>query len=161
MPEIARNCQSSKSKTDVSLAFLNADQIDFAFLTAARFFCVAFSENDHSAWVTALLGAESFFPGQEPSETMRRSLAVVQEMRTSRRSVFRYSNPRCQGCSPIVTQDERYLLQMIQYARAGRRSKVTSSAMLLCEGNAINRVVIAAEGFADIVSRCEMHSFSL
>lgn len=153
MGEPTGKCQGQLSSGDVSLASLDADDIDFAFLSAARFFFLTFAEKDQAAWVTAILGTESFFPGGNSAETMRRALAVVHEMRTSRRSMFRFSNPRCQGCSAIVTQDERYLLQMVQHARARRMSQVASSAMLLCEGNAIDRVVTAAQDFADIVPR--------
>ena len=144
-------CHAKPTGSDCYLASLQTDTIDFAFLTAARFFCVSFSNGDHCAWVTAILGAESFFPGPNSSEKMRKALAVVHEMRSSRKSVFRFSNPRCTGCSAIITQDERYLLQMVQQARFGQMSKANSFAMMLCEGNATDRVLAAVTGFADIV----------
>lgn len=137
----------------MSLASLDADSVDFGFLSAARYFFVSFSERDPSAWVMAMLDSNSFFPGSDSAEKMRRSLAVVHEMRTSRCSAFRFSNPRCQKCSSIVTQDERYLLQMIQHARAGHGSLVASSAMLLCEGNPTERVIAAANRFADLTPK--------
>lgn len=104
----------------VPLASLEVDPIDFAFLTASRFFFVSFSEADARSWVSTII---------------------------SSRSCFQYSNPRCQCCATIVTADERHLLQMVQHARAGRTSRVMSSAMLLCEGNPIEQVVTAVDGF--------------
>lgn len=130
------------------LSELNADHVDYAFLCAARFFFLAFSNGDHEAWVSTILGSENLFPGPDSAEQMRLALAVVQEMRIARGSCFRFSNPRCANCTSVVTKDERYLLQMVQHARAGQRSKAVSSAMLLCEGNATERVVAAAFGFA-------------
>jgi len=139
----------------VSLNSLGADGVEFAFLTAARFFFTSFSGQDPSEWVTAILGTENFFPGPYSAEKMRRTLAVVHEMRTSRRSVFSYSNPRCPRCSNMATQDERHLLQMIQYARQGRHSMMVSSAMLLCEGQDTDRLIAAAKGFAELLSHKE------
>ena len=149
---MAKNpCKARYEAGDVSLSSLNADGSDFAFLSAARFFCTSFSESDPSAWLTAILASDSIFPGGKSAEKMRRSLSIVHEMLTSRKSMFRFSNPRCQVCSAIVTKDERYLLQMVQFARQGATSRLTSSAMLLCEGNAIDRVVAAALDLAELV----------
>jgi len=141
-------CQNKLSSGDVRLSSLQVDMIDFGFLTAARYFFVSFTDKNQSAWVAAVLGSDGFFPDKTHAEAMRLALAVVHEMRTSRRSCFRFSNPRCAGCSAIVTQDERYLLQLVQHARAGRKSQMASTAMMLCEGNTIDRVIRTAEGFA-------------
>lgn len=127
----------------VPLASLDVDPIDFSFLTASRFFFVSLSEPQARSWVSLILGSESFFPGPGNAERMRRALAVIDEMRNARKSCFQFSNPRCQCCAAIVTADERHLLQMVQHARAGRTSRMMSSAMLLCEGNPIDRVVTA------------------
>lgn len=145
---VRKTCHARCAAGDVPLASLNADAVDLGFLTAARYFFVAFAEGDQAAWVTAMLGSDSFFPGLDSAEKVRRCLAVVHEMRSSRLSVFRFSNPRCKGCSAIVTRDERYLVQLIQHARAGNASMVASSAMLLCEGNSTDRVIAVAHGFA-------------
>lgn len=145
-----RACHACRSKGDTPLKALNADAIDFAFLTAARYFFVTFSDANSNAWLSAVLGSESFFPDSCHAETMRRALAVVHEMRTTRKSVFHFSNPRCPNCSSVVTDDERHLLQMVQFARKGQNSGVASSAMLLCEGNAADRVIAAARHFAAV-----------
>lgn len=139
-------CQKKLRPGCVPLASLEVDPIDFAFLTASRFFFVSFSEPEARSWVSLILGSESFFPGPGSAERMRRALAVIDEMRSARRSCFQYSNPRCQCCAAIVTADERHLMQMVQHARARRTSRVMSSAMLLCEGNPIDRVVAAVDG---------------
>ncbi|WP_299206134.1 hypothetical protein [uncultured Tateyamaria sp.] len=151
MADRPHNCCHRMSMGDTSLEALDADAVEYGFLSAARYFCVSFSEPLGGAWVTAMLGADYFFPGPDSAEKMRRALAVVHEMRTSRRSTFRFSNPRCEGCSSIVTEDERHLLQLVQHARAHRVSMLASSAMLLCEGHATDRVIAAARGFADCV----------
>lgn len=146
----ARPCHACRSKGETPISALNVDAIDYAFLTAARYFFVSFSDANSNAWLSAILGSESFFPDASHAETMRCVLAVVHEMRTARKSMFHFSNPRCAGCSAIVTDDERHLLQMVQHARKGQNSRMVSSAMLLCEGNDAERVIAAAREFANI-----------
>lgn len=137
---------------DVALSDFDLDCDGFGFLTAARYFCVSFAQPETCAWVHAVLSPTSFFSDGNAALKLRRSLAVVQEMRCARRSVFRFSNPRCLACSAIVTQDERHLLQLVQYSRAGRKSHAASSAMLLCEGHDTRDVLRAAELFAEVTS---------
>ena len=136
---------------NVPLETCNTDAIDFGFFLAARYFFNSFSKYDPCSCVMKMLTIESLFPGLDIAVEMRRSLACIHEMRMSRRSLLRFSNPRCKRCSAIVTQDELYLLRLIQHARAGCGSKVAFSALLLCEGNATELVVAPAYGFASLV----------
>ena len=152
-----RNCSNRRAQGDLSLEALNVDPVEFAFLTAARYFCLSFQEPQSGAWVTAMLGSEFFFPGDASAEKMRRALSVVHEMRTSRQSTFWFSNPRCEECTAIVTEHERHLLQLIQHARARRLSMMSSSAMLLCEGSDTERLRAAALGFADLTGAHVRH----
>jgi len=144
-------CTRRMQPSDTPLSALDMDVLDFGFLTAARYFCDSLANPHGQAWIFAVLAPECFFPGANSAEKMRRALAVVQEMRTSRRSTFQFSNPRCEGCASIVTQDERHLLQLVQHARNGQRSRVASSALLLCEGHAKADVILAAHQFAEAV----------
>lgn len=141
-------CATQLERGDLPLADLDLDPVDFAFLTATRYFCLSFAEPEEHSWVSAMLASDSFFPEKNSAEAMRRVLAVVYEMRASRRTAFRFSNPRCERCSAIATHDERHLVQVIQAARACRASLAASSAMLLCEGNESNRLRDAADDFA-------------
>ena len=82
---------------------------------------------------------------------MRRALAVVHEMCCARVSCFHFSNPRCAKCATVVTHHESYLLQIVQNARRGQTSRAIAIAMMLCEGNDIDAVISAAQGFAELV----------
>ena len=149
---MADPCNNTNGQTgQVAMNSLDPDYLDYAFLTAARFFFVSFSEASEDAWVSTMLSPESFFPGANSAEMMRRTLGVVHEMRLSRQSMFSYSNPRCLRCSAIVTADERHLLQMVQHVRAGRHSAAVLSAMMLCEGNDTDRMLHAVRRFAEMV----------
>lgn len=143
------NCTSKRAAGDVPLDTLDADAVSVNFLHAARYFFVALAERQPDALIMAVLASDSFFRCANGAEQMRLALAVCHEMRTSRRSVFRFSNPRCPCCAAIVTQDERYLMQLVQYAQEQNRSKVASTAMLLCEGNSTEGVIATAYAFAE------------
>ncbi|MEM9966897.1 MAG: hypothetical protein AAF755_02215 [Pseudomonadota bacterium] len=142
-------CDKTHYSGDTLLAQLAPNAIDLAFLTAARSFFLSFCTGDTDVWIKTLLHADRFFPGHDSAEKMRLTLGVVHEMRQARRSNFRFSNPQCHCCSGVLTQDERYLLQMVQAARQQRLSDLCSSAMLLCEGNETRKVIQAARAFAD------------
>ena len=143
-------CNTRLGRGDVPIGEMNLDSIDFACLTAYRYFCLSFAEPAVQSWTTPILAANSFFPDPGSAEAMRRTFAVLHEMRISRRSPFRFSNPRCQGCSSIVTHDERHLVQLIQAARRKSDAPLLPSAMLLCEGNDSTRLVTAAKDFAKL-----------
>lgn len=143
-------CKNVLRKGDVPLSQVTSDQSDFSVLQATRFFFTTFSAADPNAWVSAFLSADRFFPGSDSAETMRRVLVFVEEMRRARRSLFRYSNPRCEGCAGIVTYDERLLISVVQYLRARQHSKAASSALLLCEGEQHERFLAAGHALAQM-----------
>lgn len=143
-------CNTRLARGDIPIGELDLDPIEFAFLTASRYFCLSFAEPQQQSWVLAFLSSSNFFPAPNSAESMRCVLAIVHEMRTSRRSVFRFSNPRCEGCAGIVTHDERHLVQFVRALRQSRTSAASSSAMLLCEGNDTARLQCAVEDFCSI-----------
>lgn len=150
MDEVPKNCDKRPSSDTIQLCTLAPDTIDFAFISATRFFFLAYAGNDHAAWMSAILGAPDFFPQGDSNEAMRRTLLIVHEMRIARRSNFHFSNPRCPCCSAEATKDERYLLQMVQAARAGQVSNVASNALMLCEGSDTRGIIEAASFFAEM-----------
>lgn len=134
------DCHYPSRPGDSSLKDLNLDEIDFAALTASRFFLMSFSDAAGNPWQTMFLSADDLFPGTNCAETLCRLLAIVHEMRMSRKSMMRFSNPRCERCFSIVTEKGRHLLQMTQAIRENRGSRAASSAILLCEGNEIDEL---------------------
>ena len=149
MPK-THSCNMRLRSGDVPIGELDLDPIDFGFLTAVRFFCLAFAEPEQQAWTTAFLASGSFFPDPGSADAMRRTLAVIHEVRTARKSVFRFSNPRCAGCSGVATHDERHLVQLIQASRKMKAASALPSAMFLCEGNDSTRLKASAEDFAQL-----------
>lgn len=148
MSQSRTDCNFPIRPGDIRLRDLDMDETDFAVLTAARFFFMSFSDASGSPWLTMFLSTEDLFPGLNSAETMCRLLAVVHEMRLSRKSTMQFSNPRCERCTSIITEEERHLIQMIQAIRENRISRAASSAMLLCEGNEIDELLRLVERFS-------------
>ncbi|MEL6609640.1 MAG: hypothetical protein AAFO58_10805 [Pseudomonadota bacterium] len=153
-----RSCSRRPEPTDTALEDLSLDAADRAVLFAARVVFVQFTEPAQQAWMSLTLSANTLFRGPQPAETLRRVCAVVHEMMISRRSDFRFSNPKCDDCSRWVTVHERHLVQMIQAGRQNERSRAEISAMLLCEGHATDRVLAAVWHLADCLPEVEHRS---
>ena len=141
-----QRCDQAPNAGDTSLIALNLSAMDYAILMAARYFFTSFADPNGAAWVSVVLSSDDFFPGHHDSPRMVQAvLALVHEIRTSRRSTLRFSSPHCLDCVNIVTAAERHLTAIIQDMRAGRFSSATTHAMLLCEGHEIKGVLDAAE----------------
>lgn len=137
----SRRCgQIDPNGRDVLLRKLNLDEFEFAVLSAARHFFASFASPSEGFWVSAFLRAENFFPGNASAETMRLVLDMVQKIRMSRKSTLRFSNPHCECCAPFATEEERYLVQMLQAAGRNDLSTLYMSSMLLCEGHETDHV---------------------
>ncbi|MEM1301157.1 MAG: hypothetical protein AAGH17_01135 [Pseudomonadota bacterium] len=149
------SCNHQPEPGDHSVSSLDLDKSDYACLTAARFAFLQFAAPNQQCWLTVMLASDTLFEGEHHAETFRRVCAVVHEMRLSRKDTMRFSNPRCQRCSAILTEHERHLIQMIQAVRRGEMSKARISAMLLCEGHSIDRLLKATDDLARILPAVE------
>ncbi len=151
MPDSRPPCHGPRGPGDSSLEELDLDATEYGFLTAARFFFVSFAEPNSSVWLSTIISSNCFFYGPNHAEAMRRAVKMVHEMRISRRSMLRFSNPRCQGCSRVITEPERHMMQLLKHARRGQNSRMASSAMLLCEGNPIEGLMQATRELCEML----------
>lgn len=155
-----RHCTSAIRQNDRPIAALDLDTAEHAVLTAARFFFLSFAEPAGQAWLSVILASDSIFDGPQHAETMRRTCALVHEVRCSRRSTLRFSNPNCAHCAAIVTEHERHFIQMVQAVRTGNLGAARTSAMLLCEGNNDTRVLRAAHEMTGLFKARPRHCIS-
>jgi hypothetical protein len=89
--------------------------------------------------VTVILSCQDFFPAKRDSLRVAQSvLAMVLDIRISRKSTLRFSNSRCLDCANVITAEERHLISTIDAHREGRMSSAATHALLLCEGNGLN-----------------------
>lgn len=142
--ENLRRCGDTGGPNDMLLSELMLPSTDYAALMAARYFFSSLAKPSDAAWLNVFLCSHKFFPNQNNSAQVAQSvLAVVQEIRTSRRSTLRFSNPNCLDCSNFVTDEERHLVLMLRDTRFGSFSSARTHAMLLCEGNNIDALLQA------------------
>lgn len=104
-------------------------------LDIARLFFSTFAAPQSQNWMRAFEYAEHVFDHGVGPTMAPLILKVIQSIRTSRTSVFTFSNPDCSGCARILTEHERRLMTAITSARYGRTERAHIEMMMLCEGN--------------------------
>lgn len=145
-PIPTHQCDEEGVPGDKPLDALDLSATDYGVLMAARYFFSSFVDPSKAAWLSVMLGSDDFFPEHRDSLRVVQSvLAVVHEIRSSRSSALRFSNPHCLDCAHIVTGEERHMMAMMRDIRSGTHSGAVTHAMLLCEGNAVDGLLYAGE----------------
>lgn len=110
----------------------SAEQV--AVLEIMRFFFVAYSDPGRHAWETAFSHARKAFGETRGPVMAAKVLEMVQAMRYSRKSVFRFSNPYCECCRLRISNSERHMLDAVCALRRGDTVGARANALVLCEG---------------------------
>ncbi|NDW00921.1 hypothetical protein [Salipiger sp. PrR002] len=116
---------------------------DLTVLMIARYFFQSFAHPQSEGWLRAMSGAEQVLGPQEAPEVVFAVLRAVQEMRHARRNPFNFSNPDCPGCAARLCGHERLFLNIFRAMRRGRQGDAEAHALLLCEGNGVQRLIAA------------------
>lgn len=132
------------SSGDVAIGDLDLVPQEYAILMASRYYFASFAQPADHSWMAVILGSQDFFPVGAHAEIVRAVLAMVQDIRLSRRSTLRFSNPHCRHCAGVVTAEERHLVLMIRALASSATSKAQMNAMMLCEGNPTVGLIEAA-----------------
>lgn len=107
---------------------------DVALLEVMRYFFVSFTDPERQAWETAFQCSEIYFGPQRGGEVALALLRMIQTMRVSRRTTFRFSNPYCSSCRLRVTDCERHMLGAFRDLSAKNTASARAKALMLCEG---------------------------
>lgn len=75
---------------------------------------------------------------------------MVQAMRFSRKSTFRFSNPYCDCCRVRISTSERHIMETIRALAEGDAVTARTNALVLCEGYETEPFLRAAAN----LSRC-------
>lgn len=127
-------CDGALGPGDVRIATLGLGPRQATALDVMRFFFTAHAQPESQAWMAAFeLAAAAEGPELGPAVGWR-ALRVVQALRGSRRSAFRFSNPVCPGCRGVATETERRLMTMVLRLGRGELAAARADALLLCEG---------------------------
>lgn len=128
-------CPRQASGKETALVDAGFDQVEHSILEICRFFFQTFAQPTCQSWLHALQRADHVFDPEHSAQTAFSILAMVQAMRASRKSSFRFNNPYCPGCAQLLTEHERQFMGVFRGLRAGHLSEAQTHAMLLCEGH--------------------------
>ena len=148
-----RRCDQKARPGDRLLTALDLCATDYSVLMTARYFFSSFANPNEASWMSVILSSEDFFPNHCNSPAIVQSvLRVVHAIRTSRKSMLRFSNPHCLDCNNIVTAAECHFIAILAHVRSGNFSSATTHAMLLCEGNDMTGVLGAVTRLTELTA---------
>lgn len=104
-------------------------------LTVARHYFSSFAQPERQGWLSAISAALHLFGHARGPEVAVATLAMVQTMRRSRQSVFRFNSPDCPACAARVTPQERAMMSALRAAALDMDDAARAHAAILCEGN--------------------------
>jgi hypothetical protein len=122
---------------------------DAAVLTIVRQYCSSFAMPDRQGWIAAIAASLEAFGDDLGPEVAVATLAVMQVMRRTRRSVFQFNAADCPHCASCVTPHERLLIAALRALRRGQGDAALAHATLLCEGNDARLLIRNLQGLAD------------
>lgn len=147
------SCAKAVAGDSISVQNAELDQDERIVLEMMRHLFQSFAQPASQGWLNAFYVGMDHFPEDNAANITLATLAVVQNMRTSRREVFRFSNPNCRTCSKILSEDERQLIGVVAATRRGARSCAHAHALMLCEGNDTAPMLQAAVQLSHLLAR--------
>jgi len=119
----------------------------FARLTLAllRLHFQTFAAPETQGWLTALRLATTNVGPRAAGPLCYDLIALVQVLRSTRQSMFRFNPEGCACCRVWLTPEERLLMQMLGHLRHGRTGRARTVAQLLCDGTPADDLIAMAE----------------
>ncbi|MEM6441000.1 MAG: hypothetical protein AAF763_15045 [Pseudomonadota bacterium] len=145
------DCGGSCEPGDRPLADLRLGPLSEAALQVMRFCFTTFAQPNSQAWIGAQEWAVASAGETKGSKLAFRCMRLVQALRMSRRTPFRFSNPTCPQCRAVVTETERRLMLVVGHLQREERSAAYAEAMLLCEGSAAAPLLAAADALGELL----------
>ncbi|MEM1312914.1 MAG: hypothetical protein AAGI51_00050 [Pseudomonadota bacterium] len=119
-----------------------------ALLDVMRFYFTSFAHPNSQAWIGALEWSVAATGPRLGPQVAYQAMRLVQALRGSRTTPFRFSSPNCESCRKIVTETERRLIMLVVHMQRGETSAAHAEAMLLCEGSNAGRLLVEADTLA-------------
>lgn len=133
------------------LSDLGLSARETTILQISRCFFQSFAVPASHGWLQAHRVAAAELPERIGPSVMCATLDMVQGLRVSRRSIFRFSNPYCAACARILTPHERLMMATLSAQIEGRCDEARAHATLLCEGNGMEEFLDKSERLAECV----------
>lgn len=105
------------------------------FILIVRCYFMSYTVPQSCSWELGVETAVHAYGSDRGPQIAWACLKCVQEMRTSRKTTFKFCNPFCKCCRNRLTQHEQHLVESFDYARRGADGALSLTSMMLCEGN--------------------------
>jgi hypothetical protein len=138
--------RSRPGKSDeVPLDSLTPDLFARLTLALMRLHFQTFAAPDSQGWLTALRCATTHVGPRAAGPLCYDLVALVQVLRSTRQSMFRFNPDGCACCRVWLTPEERLLMEMLDHLRHGRTGRACTVAQLLCDGTPADDLIAMAE----------------
>lgn len=145
-PDHAGHGHSRPGKPDeVALDSLNPDLFARLTLALMRWHFQTFAAPDSQGWLTALRCATTHVGPRAAGPLCYDLVALIQALRSTRSSPFRFNPEGCACCRVWLTPEERLLLELIAALRQGRKGRAQTLVQLLCDGATSDDLIAMAE----------------
>ncbi|MFN6977169.1 MAG: hypothetical protein ACK4OP_03525 [Gemmobacter sp.] len=130
---------------EIALDSLMPDPFARLTLSLLRWHFQTFAAPASQGWLRALHCATLHAGPNAAGALCYDLVAVVQALRATRRSSFRFNPEGCACCRVWLTPDERRLVEMIGAVRAGRLGRAQALGQILCDGNPAENLIAMTE----------------
>ncbi len=124
-------------------------------LTILRLYCVSFASPETHAWRQAVQLSLNTFGHHEGSIIGCALMETIDGIRCQRKSPFNFSDPRCEHCRMIVTEQESQILRALRAIRAREPNEAQAIGRQLLEDKNTRRFISALQRAADAIDRAE------
>lgn len=130
---------------EVRLDSLNPDLFARLTLALMRWHFQTFATPDSQGWLTALRLATTHVGPRNAGPLCYDLVALIQALRATRSSPFRFNPEDCGCCRVWLTPEERLLLEFIAALRQGRNGRAQTLVQMLCDGVPGDDLIAMAE----------------
>lgn len=132
---------------EVHLDSLNLDLFGRLSLTLIRFHFQTFAAPETHGWLLALRCATAHVGPRAAGPLCYDIVTLVQTLRSSRSTAFRFNSEGCACCRVWLTPEERQLMELVQALRQGRTGRARAVVQMLCEGAQGEELIAATQQY--------------
>lgn len=132
---------------EVHLDSLNLDPFGRLTLALMRFHFQTFAAPETHGWLLALRCATAHVGPRAAGPLCYDIVALVQTLRSSRSTAFRFNSEGCACCRDWLTPEERQMMELVQALRQRRTGRARAVVQMLCEGASGEQLIAAIEQY--------------
>jgi hypothetical protein len=147
----SNGCGRTPEVKESLISGMDLSEEDKTILQIIRFYMQSVTYPKALSWMAAFSIADMTFGPVHGPQIAVRALDVLQQVRLSRRSVFNFNSPTCPTCRQIITEHERRFMVALNCVKDGLAGQAQIEMIMLCEGNDVNRAIIAMDSLNALI----------